>query len=57
MGGIAPTAESIAPWFNAGAAAIGMSSKLFTKEWLASADYAAMTDRIKSVLDIIKAAR
>lgn len=57
MGGIAPTAESIGPWFKAGAAAIGMSSKLFTKEWLASGDYAAMTDRIKTVLEIIQATR
>ena len=57
MGGIAPTAESIGPWFNVGTAAIGMSSKLFTKEWLAAGDYPAMTERIKSVLDIIRPAR
>jgi 2-dehydro-3-deoxyphosphogluconate aldolase/(4S)-4-hydroxy-2-oxoglutarate aldolase len=57
MGGIAPTAESIGPWFKAGAAAIGMSSKLFTKEWLASGDYAAMKNRIKSVLEVIQATR
>ena len=57
MGGIAPTAESIEPWFSAGTAAIGMSSKLFTKEWLASGDYPAMTKRIKTVLDIIQSSK
>ncbi len=57
MGGIAPTEESIAPWFDAGAVCIGMSSKLFAKEWIENSNYEAVTAQISRVLKIIQKVR
>lgn len=57
MGGIAPTEESIGPWFAAGAVCIGMSSKLFAKEWIENDNYEAVTQRISQVLEIIRKVR
>ena len=41
-GGVSPTRESIASWFGAGVAAVGMGSQLFKKEWLEKGDFAAV---------------
>lgn len=57
MGGIAPTAESLGSWFDAGAACVGMSSKLFTKECLEKRDFGAITEKIKQTLRIIRDVR
>lgn len=57
MGGIAPTEESLGPWFAAGAACVGMSSKLFAKEWIENGDYQAVTQQISRVLEIIRKVR
>ena len=57
MGGIAPTAESLGEWFAAGAACVGMSSKLFTKECLRSGDFEGITQNIKKTLQIIQDVR
>lgn len=57
MGGIAPTQESLGSWFDAGAACVGMSSKLFVKEWLENNDYNAVTQRISDCLAIIRKVR
>ena len=57
MGGIAPTAESLGEWFAAGAACVGMSSKLFTKECLQAGDFEGITQNIKKTLQIIQDVR
>ena len=57
MGGIAPTEESIGSWFAAGAVCIGMSSKLFAKEWIENNNYEAVTAQISRVLEIIQKVR
>lgn len=57
MGGIAPTEESLGEWFNAGAACVGMSSKLFPKELLASKDFEKIEKIIRQTLEIISRVR
>jgi 2-dehydro-3-deoxyphosphogluconate aldolase/(4S)-4-hydroxy-2-oxoglutarate aldolase len=41
-GGVSPTKESLASWFQAGAGAVGMGSMLFKKEWLEKGNYEAL---------------
>ncbi|MHC5083571.1 MAG: beta/alpha barrel domain-containing protein, partial [Planctomycetota bacterium] len=53
MGGIAPTKESLSPWLAAGAAAVGMSTKLFVKELLEAKDYDAIGNIIQNTLALI----
>jgi 2-dehydro-3-deoxyphosphogluconate aldolase/(4S)-4-hydroxy-2-oxoglutarate aldolase len=57
MGGIAPTEESLGQWFDAGVACVGMSSKLFPKELLASKDFKKIEDIIQQTCKIISRVR
>lgn len=52
-GGVSPTEESLGAWFNAGAACVGMGSKLITKEILQNRDFKRLEDRVKETLQII----
>jgi 2-dehydro-3-deoxyphosphogluconate aldolase / (4S)-4-hydroxy-2-oxoglutarate aldolase len=56
-GGVEPTAESITSWIKAGAACVGLGSKLFPAECIVSGNYAAITENVKQVLAWIKSAR
>lgn len=56
-GGVAPTQESIRAWFEAGAACVGMGSKLITKDAVATGDYAAISKNVAATLGWIKDAR
>jgi 2-dehydro-3-deoxyphosphogluconate aldolase/(4S)-4-hydroxy-2-oxoglutarate aldolase len=56
-GGVAPTAESLTAWFQAGVACVGMGSNLLTKELLAAKDYAGITKKIKETIALIKSIR
>ncbi len=56
-GGVAPTEESLQAWFNAGAACVGMGSKLITKERVAKGDFAGLTQHISEVLALIRRIR
>ena len=56
-GGVEPASESITAWFKAGVAAVGIGSKLITKELIAAQDYAALAGKTADVLALIKAAR
>ena len=56
-GGVEPTRESITAWFKAGAAAVGIGSKLITKELIAAKNYDAIADKTADVLALIAAAR
>ncbi len=56
-GGVFPTRESLSTWFEAGVTCVGMGSRLITKEILLHNDYAALTESVKQVLEIIKTIR
>lgn len=52
-GGVEPTEENLSAWFKAGVFCVGMGSKLFPKDVIAAADWAAISAKCKSCLDII----
>lgn len=51
-GGVDATEESIMTWLKAGAAGVGLGSKLITKNVIANKDYAYLTTTSKSLLSI-----
>lgn len=53
-GGVSPTEENLGPWFKAGVTCVGMGSKLFPKEVIANKDFAALTEIVKSAMDIVQ---
>ena len=53
-GGVDTTKESIDSWFKAGVSAVGMGSKLVSKELMLAKDYATIENETKKVLDIIQ---
>jgi 2-dehydro-3-deoxyphosphogluconate aldolase/(4S)-4-hydroxy-2-oxoglutarate aldolase len=53
-GGVDTTKESIESWFKAGVSAVGMGSKLVSKELMAAKDYATIENETKKVLEIIQ---
>ena len=56
-GGVQPTRESLAAWFGAGAACVGMGSNLFTPDLVAKRDYAGISTRVKEILALIREVR
>ncbi len=53
-GGVDTTKESIESWFKAGVSAVGMGSKLISKDLMAAKDYSTIENEIKKVLEIIQ---
>jgi 2-dehydro-3-deoxyphosphogluconate aldolase/(4S)-4-hydroxy-2-oxoglutarate aldolase len=53
-GGVDTTEENLRAWFKAGVSAVGMGSKLISKELLVNKDYAAIESSAKNVLELIK---
>ncbi|GHT67020.1 bifunctional 4-hydroxy-2-oxoglutarate aldolase/2-dehydro-3-deoxy-phosphogluconate aldolase [Bacteroidia bacterium] len=53
-GGVSPTKENLAQWFNVGVTCVGMGSNLFPKEIIAAKGWNKITEMCKNVLDIIK---
>jgi 2-dehydro-3-deoxyphosphogluconate aldolase/(4S)-4-hydroxy-2-oxoglutarate aldolase len=51
-GGVEATEESIVSWFKAGAAGVGLGSKLITKQVLANKQYEVLTQTSKQLLSI-----
>ncbi len=49
-GGVEPTQENLTSWFKAGAFCVGMGSKLFPKETIAAADWAAISAKCRECL-------
>jgi len=49
-GGVMPTKENIRDWFEVGVAAVGIGSRLITKEAIASGDCATITKGVRQVL-------
>lgn len=54
-GGVDTTKESIESWFKAGVSAVGMGSKLISKDLMAAKDYATLERETKNVLEMIQA--
>jgi 2-dehydro-3-deoxyphosphogluconate aldolase/(4S)-4-hydroxy-2-oxoglutarate aldolase len=52
-GGVDTTHENISAWFKAGVSAVGMGSKLISKELMQNKDYATIEANTKKVLEII----
>jgi 2-dehydro-3-deoxyphosphogluconate aldolase / (4S)-4-hydroxy-2-oxoglutarate aldolase len=53
-GGVDTTSENIKAWFNAGVSAVGMGSKLISKQLMANKDYTTIEAETKRVLNSIK---
>jgi 2-dehydro-3-deoxyphosphogluconate aldolase/(4S)-4-hydroxy-2-oxoglutarate aldolase len=56
-GGVDMNQENISAWFKAGVCAVGMGSKLITKELMQAKDYQRITESTKQVLSIIRTAK
>jgi 2-dehydro-3-deoxyphosphogluconate aldolase/(4S)-4-hydroxy-2-oxoglutarate aldolase len=56
-GGVEPTEESLRAWFGAGAAAVGMGSKLISKELLKDQNYSGLLERVHDVISMIESIR
>ncbi len=56
-GGVDTTRESIESWFKAGVSAVGMGSKLVSKELMQAKDYETIEKETRKVLDIIQELR
>lgn len=56
-GGVSPTKENLTGWFNAGAACVGMGSKLVSKELIAKGDFKTLSKNTKVALSLIKKIR
>ena len=52
-GGVEPTEENLSAWFRAGAMCVGMGSKLFPKDVIASGDWAAITAKCRYVTELV----
>jgi 2-dehydro-3-deoxyphosphogluconate aldolase / (4S)-4-hydroxy-2-oxoglutarate aldolase len=52
-GGVDATAESIESWFKVGVAAVGLGSKLISKEIINTKNYDTLSNKVKEVLAII----
>ena len=56
-GGVDATEESLTEWFKAGVACVGIGSKLITKEMLDAQDYAAVEQRVRETIALIRKIR
>ncbi len=56
-GGVDTTEESVSRWIKAGAACVGMGSKLFPKEVIELKNYPVITEKMSQVIGWVKAAR
>ena len=56
-GGVEPDEANLRGWFGAGAAAVGMGSKLITKQSLETKDYAKITSLTQQALQLIQTVR
>ena len=53
-GGVDTTKENIGGWYKAGVSAVGMGSKLISKQLMADKDYATIESETKAVLSLIQ---
>lgn len=53
-GGVTPTEENLKGWFDAGAACVGMGSKLFTKEIMQAQDWDMLCENVRKAMEVIQ---
>jgi 2-dehydro-3-deoxyphosphogluconate aldolase/(4S)-4-hydroxy-2-oxoglutarate aldolase len=53
-GGVEPTKESLQSWYSAGVCAVGMGSKLLTKQLLDQKNYSGLQEQTKKLLALVK---
>ncbi|MEO0581612.1 MAG: bifunctional 4-hydroxy-2-oxoglutarate aldolase/2-dehydro-3-deoxy-phosphogluconate aldolase [Bacteroidota bacterium] len=53
-GGVAPTEENLKGWFDAGAACVGMGSKLFTQEIMQAQDWDMLRENVRKAMALIQ---
>jgi len=53
-GGVAPSAESLNAWMEAGAACVGMGSKLISKELVAEQRFDELEERVRATLALLQ---
>ncbi|GAO30186.1 bifunctional 4-hydroxy-2-oxoglutarate aldolase/2-dehydro-3-deoxy-phosphogluconate aldolase [Geofilum rubicundum] len=53
-GGVDTSEANLKGWFNAGVTCVGMGSNLFPKEIMDSGNYAALTDKVKVLMETIQ---
>ncbi len=56
-GGVAPTEENLSEWFSSGVFAVGMGSKLISREIVANRDYRKLEQVSRNALEIIQKIR
>jgi 2-dehydro-3-deoxyphosphogluconate aldolase/(4S)-4-hydroxy-2-oxoglutarate aldolase len=56
-GGVELTKENISGWFKAGVCAVGMGSKLVSKDVMEGKKYAELTEATKQAIEIVNASR
>ena len=56
-GGVSPTEENLAQWFDAGAFCVGMGSQLISKEIIKNRDFAELENMARKSVEIIKKLR
>ena len=56
-GGVDATEESVTRWIKAGVACVGMGSKLFPADVIATGDYSKITEKVAQVIAWVKVAR
>jgi len=56
-GGVSTDKDNLEQWFNAGAACVGMGSKLISKEVLASKDFKGLENKVRETLALIQRIR
>ncbi len=56
-GGVEPTEDNLKGWFNAGVSAVGMGSKLITKQLLEAKDYEGLEKATAQLLTLISKVR
>jgi len=56
-GGVDATRESVSEWIKAGAACLGIGSKLIVKDLVKAGDFGAITEKVEQVLSWIREAR
>ena len=56
-GGVKPTADNLGKWFGAGVHCVGMGSQLFSKNLIASGNFAELQDEISDALSLVRSVR
>lgn len=56
-GGVSPDKENLQAWFDAGAACVGMGSKLFPKDWIKMGEFEKLARFVRDTMEVIKEVR